>query len=64
MFQKTSRTASVVWWSDCLATNAEVPGSIPALPDFLSSSGSGTGSTQPLLRVNEELLERKVAAAV
>jgi len=25
----------------------EVPGSIPALPDFLSSSGSGTGSTQP-----------------
>jgi hypothetical protein len=23
------------------------PGSIPALPDFLRSSGSGTGSTQP-----------------
>jgi hypothetical protein len=23
------------------------PGSIPALPDFLGSSGSGTGSTEP-----------------
>jgi hypothetical protein len=31
----------------------------PALPDFLSSSGSGTGSTQPRepREVNEELLE-------
>jgi hypothetical protein len=28
---------------------------LPALPDFLRSSGSGTGSTQPL----EELLGRK-----
>jgi hypothetical protein len=33
----------------------------PALPDFLRSSGSGTGSTQPM-RIIEELLERKVAA--
>jgi hypothetical protein len=37
-------TASVVWWSEFLATDPEVPG---ALPDFLRSSGSGTGSTQP-----------------
>jgi hypothetical protein len=36
----------------------------PAPPDFLSSSGSGTESTQPLVRINEELLERKVAAPV
>ena len=35
-------TASVVWSSEFLATDTEVPGS-----DFLSSSGSGTGSTQP-----------------
>jgi hypothetical protein len=35
----------------------------PVLPDFLSSNGSGTGSTQPL-GINEELLERKVAAPV
>jgi hypothetical protein len=32
------------------------------LPHFLSSSGSGTGSA--LVRINEELLERKVAAPV
>jgi hypothetical protein len=31
---------------------------LQALPDFLSSSGSGTGSTQPR-EINEELLERK-----
>jgi hypothetical protein len=30
----------------------------PAIPDFLGSSGSGTGSTQPR-EWNEELLERK-----
>jgi hypothetical protein len=35
-------TASVV-----LATDPEVPDSIPSVPDFLRSSGSGTGSTQP-----------------
>jgi hypothetical protein len=36
---------------------------LPALPDFLRSSGSGTGSTQPR-EVIEELLERKLAAPV
>jgi hypothetical protein len=36
----------------------------PALSDFLSSNGSGTGFTQHLFRINEELLERKVAAPV
>jgi hypothetical protein len=39
--------APVVWWSEFLATDPEVPGSFPALPDFLRSSGSGTGFTQP-----------------
>jgi hypothetical protein len=34
------------------------PRSIPALPDLLRSSGSRTGSTQPLSTA-EELLERK-----
>jgi hypothetical protein len=33
----------VVLWSEFLATDPEDP----ALPDFLRSSGSGTGSTQP-----------------
>jgi hypothetical protein len=34
--------------TEFLAANPEVRVRFPALPDFLSSSGSGTGSTQPL----------------
>jgi hypothetical protein len=34
-------------WSELLTTAPKVPGSIPALPDFLRSKGSGTGPTQP-----------------
>jgi hypothetical protein len=41
-------TSSVVLWSDFLATDPEVRARFPALPDFLTSSGSGTGPTQPL----------------
>jgi hypothetical protein len=37
----------VVWWSEFLATDPEMSVRLPALPDFLRSSGSGTGSTQP-----------------
>jgi hypothetical protein len=51
-------TASMVWWSEFLATDSEVQVRFPMLPDFLRSSGSGTGSTQ-LCEYNEELLERK-----
>jgi hypothetical protein len=40
-------TASVVQWSEFLATDLEVRVRFPALPDFLRSSGSGTGFTQP-----------------
>jgi hypothetical protein len=50
-------SASVVYWSEFLATDAEVRVRFPALPHFLRSSGSGTGSTQP--RTTEELLGRK-----
>jgi hypothetical protein len=39
--------ASVVWWSELLATDPEVLVRFPELPNFLRSSGSGTGSTQP-----------------
>jgi hypothetical protein len=35
-----------------------------ALPDCLSSNGSGNGVHAALVGVNEELLERKVAAPV
>jgi hypothetical protein len=34
-------------WSEFLATDPELRVRLPALPDFLRSSGSGTGSTQP-----------------
>jgi hypothetical protein len=40
-------TASVVQWSEFLATDPEVRVRFPALPDFLRSSGSGMGSTLP-----------------
>jgi hypothetical protein len=40
-------TASVVKWSEFLATDPEVRVQFPALSHFLRSSGSGTGSTQP-----------------
>jgi hypothetical protein len=43
----TNWTASVVWWSEFLATDPEVRVRFPALPDFLRSGGSGIGSTQP-----------------
>jgi hypothetical protein len=37
----------MVQLSEFLATDLEVRGRFPALPDFLRSSGSGTGSSQP-----------------
>jgi hypothetical protein len=46
-------------WSEFLATDPEVRVRVPELPDFLASSGSGTGSTQPCEYTIEELLERK-----
>jgi hypothetical protein len=33
--------------SELLTTNPEVRVRFPALPDFLRSTGSGTGATQP-----------------
>jgi hypothetical protein len=36
-----------VYWSEFLVTDHEVQVRFPALPDFLRSSGSGTGFTQP-----------------
>jgi hypothetical protein len=40
-------TASVVYWSELLATDKEVRVRFPELTDFLRSSGSGMGCTQP-----------------
>jgi hypothetical protein len=36
----------------------------PVLPDFLSSNRCGTGVHSALVRINEELLERKVKSPV
>jgi hypothetical protein len=41
-------TAFVMVWSEFLAAIPESRVRFPAIPDFLSSTGSGTGSTQPL----------------
>jgi hypothetical protein len=51
-------TASVVQWSEFLATDPEVRVRLPALPDFLRSSGSGM-SPLSLVSTIEELLGRK-----
>jgi hypothetical protein len=42
-----SLTASVAYWSEILATDPEFRVRFSAPSDFLRSSGSGTGSTQP-----------------
>jgi hypothetical protein len=48
----------VVYWSEFLATDPEVRVRFPALPDFLRSSGSGTGPLS-LVSTIEKLLGRK-----
>jgi hypothetical protein len=45
--ERTVCTSTIIFWSEFLATDPEVRVRFPALPDFLRSSGSGTGSTQP-----------------
>jgi hypothetical protein len=58
----TASTASVVWWSEFLATDPEVRVRFPVLPDLLRSSGSGTGSLS-LVSTIEELLERNSSSS-
>jgi hypothetical protein len=38
---------SVIYWTEFPAANTEFPGPIPGATDFLNSSASGTGPTQP-----------------
>jgi hypothetical protein len=54
--QRSEVNVSVVLWSEFLATDPEVWVRFPALPDFLRSSGSGTGPLS-LVSTNEELTE-------
>jgi hypothetical protein len=61
---KLSLTASVFWWSAFLAVNPEVPGSIPGATRFSELQWVWNGVHSALVRINEELLERKLAAPV
>jgi hypothetical protein len=52
----------VVWWSEFLAANLEVPGSILGATGFSEYQCVWSVVHRALLRINEELLEREVAA--
>jgi hypothetical protein len=47
LFGEVSANWSGGKWSEFLATDPEARVRFPVLPDFLRSSGSETGSTQP-----------------
>jgi hypothetical protein len=47
-----------------VAANSEVPGSIPGATRFSEWQWVWNGVHSALVRINEELLERKVAATV
>jgi hypothetical protein len=51
-------------WSDFLVADPEVPGSIPGATRFSKYQWVWNGVHSALVRINEELLERKVAAPV
>jgi hypothetical protein len=57
-------TASAVWQSEFLASNPEIPGSTPGDTRFSEWQWVWNGVHSGLVRVNEELLERKFAAPV
>jgi hypothetical protein len=57
-------TASVIKWSEFLPANPEVPGSIPSATRFSEQQWVWNGVHSALVRINEVLLERKVAASV
>jgi hypothetical protein len=56
-------TASVVQWSELLATDPEARVQFPALPEEKKVVGLELGALS-LLSTTEELLDRKVAAPV
>jgi hypothetical protein len=57
-------TDPVVWWSEFLAANPEVPGPIPGATRFPELQWVYNGAHSALVMIKEELLERKVAAPV
>jgi hypothetical protein len=57
-------TASVVSWSESLAADPEVPGSITGAAKFSEYQWAWNAVHSAFVRINEELLERKVVAPV
>jgi hypothetical protein len=58
------RKQMMVWWSEFLATFAEVPCSIPGATRFSEQHRVCNGVHSALVSINEELLEREVAVPV
>jgi hypothetical protein len=54
----------VIYWPEFLAANPEVPGLIPGVTRFSEYQRVWNGVHSALAGINEELLERKVAAVV
>jgi hypothetical protein len=54
----------VVYWSEFLAADPEVPGSIPDDARFSEKQWVSNGVHSAIVKINEELLERNVAAPV
>jgi hypothetical protein len=54
----------VVWWSEFLAAYLEVPVSIPGATRFSEQQWVWNGVHSALVRINEELHERKVAGPI
>jgi hypothetical protein len=54
----------VVWCSEFLAANPEFPGSIHSATRFSEYHWVWNGVHSALVRINEELLERKIAVPV
>jgi hypothetical protein len=57
-------TASVILWLDFLAADSEVPDSIPGSDKFSEVQWVWNGVHSTLVRIHEELPERKVATPV
>jgi hypothetical protein len=63
MLCRRKKTAFEVYWPEFLATDPEVRVHLPALPDFLRSSGSGTRPTASSVQLRS-YWEGKVVAPV
>jgi hypothetical protein len=54
----------LVYWSEFLTTDPEIPGSFPGVSRFSEKQRVWKGGPLSLVRTTEELLEKKVVATV